>query len=306
MENTNLSDKSKEALKSEVWEELRDGLKEEIVKEYLQTGYADGIKQLDIKVSGRDYKVLDRGENTTFYDALGNTLFSIGNEELSAEYEKLKKSGDAPNPADRQEDASNAVEEEKPVSSETDKEGAAEEAPPVEVPAAPEEMEDFKGKACEKLQGELKKANDKQFADPVIGYLLKRCEEDNGLAQDVMQEHKTWEKCFKYIFDQARKQAKGNSAAVRDDVVYEWAEDYYHKDDKAEEEKKAREEAERKKREAERKKKAADQKAADKKNPKKTAAKEDKVEEKQAEPPKPKKNSKDMDGQMDLFSMMGM
>lgn len=301
MENTNLSDKSKEALKSEVWEELRDSLKEEIIKEYLRTGYADENKQIDIKVSGRDYKVLDRGENTTFYDALGNTLFSIGNEELAAEHEKLEKSGDAPDPEDRQENVGDAVEEENPVSSETDREGALEEAP-----AVPEAMEDFKGKACEKLQGELEKANDKQFADPVIGYLLKRCEEDNGLAQDVMQEHKTWEKCFKYIFDQARKQAKGNSAAVRDDVVYEWAEDYYHKDDKAEEEKKAKEEAERKKREAERKKKAADQKAADKKDPKKTAAKEDKAEEKPVEPPKPKKNSKDMDGQMDLFSMMGM
>ena len=32
-----------------------------------------------------------------------------------------------------------------------------------------------------------------------------------------------------YGNEQARKQAKGGSCAVRDDVVYEWAEDYYHK-----------------------------------------------------------------------------
>ena len=47
-------------------------------------------------------------------------------------------------------------------------------------------------------------------------------------------------KCYQYINEQARKQAKGNSCAVRDDVVYEWAEDYYHKDDKAEEEEKTK------------------------------------------------------------------
>lgn len=164
----------------------------------------------------------------------------------------------------------------------------------------------IKQMAKEKLEKEMKKDNDKTFADPVIGYLLKRCEEDLGLAQDVLQEHKTWEKCFDYIYKQAQKQSKGNVAAVRDDVVYEWAEDYYHKDDKAEEEKKAKEAAERKKKNEDRKKKAAERKKADKKNQKQAAKKEDKVEEKPAEPPKSKKNPKEIVGQMDLFSMMGM
>ena len=166
-------------------------------------------------------------------------------------------------------------------------------------------IEDFKEKACEKLNDEQKNANNKQFAEPVINYLLKRCEEDNSLAQDVMQEHKTWKKCFDYIYSQARKQAKGNAAAVRDDVVYEWAEDYYHKDDKAEEEKKAKEAAERKKKAEESKKKAAEKKKTTKKSTEKKANKEapQKVEK---EEPKPKKNPKEMDGQMDLFSLMGM
>lgn len=167
-----------------------------------------------------------------------------------------------------------------------------------------EAAEDFKEKACEKLRGERDKAKDKQFAGPVIGRLLERCAEDNGLAQDVMQEHKTWEKCFEYIFEQARKQAKGNSAAVRDDVVCEWAEDYYHKDDKAEEEKKAREAAERKKKETERKKKAAEKKPLASQEAG-TYANKGKAADKPAES-KPKKNSKDIDGQMDLFSMMGI
>ena len=84
----------------------------------------------------------------------------------------------------------------------------------------------------EKLEAEKKKATQKNFADPVITYLMKRCEEDQGLAEDVMQEGKTWNKCFSYIVEQARKQSNGRSAAVEDQVVYEWEEDYYQKYEK--------------------------------------------------------------------------
>ena len=45
-----------------------------------------------------------------------------------------------------------------------------------------------KQKARKKLEAEKKKATQKNFADSVIAYLLKRCEEDQGLAEDVMQE----------------------------------------------------------------------------------------------------------------------
>lgn len=89
-----------------------------------------------------------------------------------------------------------------------------------------------KQKARKKLEAEKKKATQKNFADPVITYLMKRCEEDQGLAEDVMQEGKTWNKCFSYIVEQARKQSNGRSAAVEDQIVYEWAEDYYHKYEK--------------------------------------------------------------------------
>ena len=151
----------------------------------------------------------------------------------------------------------------------------------------------IKQMAKEKLEKEMKADRDKTFAEPVIGYLLKRCEEDSGLAQDVVQKHKTWQKCFDYICSQVRKQSKGNCAAVRDDVVYEWAEDYYHKNDKAEEEKKTREAAERKKNREEIAKNAK--------------AKLNKAEtQKSKEEPKPKTNSKDMEGRLDMFSMMGM
>lgn len=162
-----------------------------------------------------------------------------------------------------------------------------------------------KQRAEEKLKKELAAAKDKSFSDPVIGYLLKRCREDDGLAEDVVQEHKTWQKCFDYIYSQARKQAQGNCAAVRDDVVYEWAEDYYHKDDKAEEEKKAKKAAGDK---AKRGKSAVEKKTA------KAKGNTDKAEKVSAPPkpeapkapPKPNKNGKEMDGQLDLFAMMGM
>nr|WP_297884076.1 Cas9 inhibitor AcrIIA9 family protein [uncultured Blautia sp.] len=98
----------------------------------------------------------------------------------------------------------------------------------------PMETNLVKQKAKEKLEEEKKKATQKNFADPVITYLLKRCEEDQGLAEDVMQEEKTWKKCFDYIVEQARKQSNGRSTAVEDRVVYEWAEDYYHKEEKQE------------------------------------------------------------------------
>lgn len=62
-----------------------------------------------------------------------------------------------------------------------------------EVEAAEaENAKPVKQKAREKLEAEKKKAIQKNFADPVITYLMKRCEEDQGLAEDVMQEGKTW------------------------------------------------------------------------------------------------------------------
>ena len=104
-----------------------------------------------------------------------------------------------------------------------------------EVEAAENEnVKPVKQKAREKLEAEKKKATQKNFADPIITYLMKRCEEDQGLAEDVMQEGKTWSKCFNYIVEQARKQSNGRSTAVEDRGVYEWAEDYYHKYEKPE------------------------------------------------------------------------
>lgn len=331
MEHMNLSDKSKEALKSETWKELGEVLREKIVKEFLKVGYANGNKQHDIEVSGTTYKVLEREEITTFYDAFGNTLFDVTNEHLKTEYEQLRQDNsdvaegentdlvkDEENSEDCDAEEEKQSEDEKEealdndvISEDADKELLVQTAVEV-VDSEKEDNRPAKQIAKEKLEKELEAIKDKSFAEPIIGYLLKRCEEDEGLAEDVAQKHKTWDKCFDYVYKQARKQATGNCVAVRDDVVYEWAEDYYHKDDKAEEEAKAKREADAK---AKREKTAAERKDAAKKKSSKTTAKASADNGKTGDHTndgntkdhsRSKKNGKDMEGQMDLFSMLGI
>lgn len=166
-----------------------------------------------------------------------------------------------------------------------------------------------KQKARKKLEAEKKKATQKNFADSVIAYLLKRCEEDQGLAKDVMQEGKTWNKCFNYIVEQARKQSNGRSTAVEDQVVYEWAEDYYHKYEKPETAKKEKDKkpATTKKTEAPAKKvtetkkdvqKTKDDSKVSEKPVKKDAA------SKQRKAEKTSTKSSELSGQMSLFDLL--
>lgn len=337
-----LSEESKKALQSKKWKKIGDCMKEkskvkhftaenttesaygwewaQVVKEYLRSGYNAEDNSTDIIVMGKTYKTLRRLEVTVFYDSDGDTLFDVTNERLEKEYEWLMNSGvvDAAGNTDTGEEKSvdekcdlivEQAEEDKPGgTTEVIKENTESEQ---ETPE-PEKSKNtskqgsisVKQRAEEKLKKELADAKDKSFADPIIGYLLERCREDEGLAEDVVQEHKTWQKCFDYIYNQAKKQTKGNCAVVRDDVVYEWAEDYFHKDDK-EEEKKAKKAAEDK---AKREKSATERKAAKGKgntdNTEKISAPP--KSETLKVPPKPKKNRKEVDGQLDLFAMMGM
>lgn len=269
----------------------------EVVKKYLESGYSSDQKECQVTIREKEYKILKRDAVTVFYDADGNTLFDVTNDRLKREYE-----------SDRGE------EEENEEDSSFVEMGTASLADAVtgNIPApTPEEVEtakkanagDVLAKAKQKLEEELKQAKDKDFADPIITHLLKRCEEDPGMAEDVAQAHKTWSKCFKYIQDQARKRAKGNCAAIRDDVVYEWAEDYFRLDDKALEEKK---EKERKEQEAKRKAEAAKRKSASGKQKKKAAAKKDNEDKKAAAPDKKGKTpkNKEPEGQMSLFDLL--
>lgn len=172
-----------------------------------------------------------------------------------------------------------------------------------------ENTKSIKQKAKEKLEAEKKKATQKNFAESIIAYLLKRCEEDQGLAEDVMQEGKTWNKCFNYIVEQARKQSNGRSTAVEDRVVYEWAEDYYHKYEKPETAKKEKDKkpATTKKTEAPAKKVTEikkdiqetkdDSKVSEKPEKKDAASKQRKTE-------KTSTKSSGLNGQMSLFDLL--
>lgn len=298
------------------------------VLEYLENGYSSEDSKSEVEVGNTTYKILKREKVTAFYDADGNTLFDIENDRLKEEYEAMDFSASEPQ-SEMGKVISNIEQQafEQAVNDDIDADdtvpmGIASLKEIVEgIPApTPEEIESAKENnnssvyigvvgAVTKLQEELKKAKDKSFADPIIKHLIERCRESESLASDVCQDHKTWEKCYKYIYEQARKQAKGSSCAVRDDVVYEWAEDYYHKDDKAEEEKKARE---KKQKEESKKLDAAAKRAQEKakKNKKEEKATEKKstvTEPKKAEKKEaPKKKSNELEGQMDLFSMMGL
>lgn len=328
-----LSEKSKDALQSETWQAARDamrGKKEsrhytaeetednaygetwgQVVKEYLRTGYsAEDIKS-EITVLGVTYKTLKRPEVTAFYDASGDTLFDVSNERLAKEYGQMTEDGAGDTVQDMDSGEAPALEPEKENELCSTPDMASERAEKeLEVPAAENKKAGGQGNgsakqpAEEKLKKELAAASDRSFAEPIIGYLLERCKEDEGLAEDVVQEHKTWKKCLDYIFSLARKQSKGNCAAVRDEVVYEWAEDYYHKDDKAEDEKKAKKEAEAK---AKREKAAAEKKVREKEEPAETDAlppARERLPEKAKEPPK--KKGSEMEGQLDMFSVMGI
>ena len=161
--------------------------------------------------------------------------------------------------------------------------------------------------AAEKLKTEMDKSEKQPFAHPILAYLIDRCIEDSGLAEDVMQEHKTWNKCFSYICDQARKMERtGNCVAVEDQTVFEWAEDYYHKDDKAEEEKKAKEAAKKKdKAEKEKKKDIKNKVLTGLESPEvkeRVKAEKATIEKKEA----PKKKAPDqIDGRIDIFQFLG-
>ena len=304
------------------------------VLEYLENGYLKEEKNCELEVGSTTYKVLKRDTVTAFYDADGNTLFDVTNDRLKEEYEAMDFS--ASEPQSEMGKVISSIEQqafEQAVNDDID----ADDTVPMgtaslkEIPApTPEKIEAVKENnnssvyigvvgAVTKLQEELKKAKDKSFADPIIKHLIERCRESESLASDVCQDHKTWEKCFKYIMDQARKLKSGNCAMVKDSVVYEWAEDYYRLDDKALEEKKAVEAKEREKRQKADQQKRLDsmKKRAEKKAEtagKDKAAKEAPKPEAKADKPKkepekkeaPKKRSNELEGQMDLFSMMGL
>lgn len=83
--------------------------------------------------------------------------------------------------------------------------------------------------AINKLSGEVKDSKD-EYKKLIVAHLTKRIKEDSGLGDDVAKDGKTLDGCMTYIKDKARKSASNGVAVIKDDQVYEWAEDYYRSD----------------------------------------------------------------------------
>jgi len=159
--------------------------------------------------------------------------------------------------------------------------------------------------AREKLEAE-KKTHSDDNAKVIIDHLIKRAEEDPGMSEDILQPHKTYRNCWSYIMDQAKKKLSNRSGAVRSDVVFEWAEDYYRLDDKAIAEKEKKEAAKQKPAVKQPEKKPATPKAEVKAKKEAVSKKVEKAAVRSADSkPKKKEKNDELDGQMDIFAFLG-
>lgn len=270
-----------------------------LVREYLTTAYAkDDVQTKTVDSEGVTYKIMNRGEVTSFYDADGNTLFDVENKRLEKEYEWLKKGGAVD------------VAENMYAKGGNDTNGIPGTGNKREVSLKEDNSTNKAVAAKKKYENSMKacKLHEKRyFEGPIKEHMFHRFEEDGGFCEDFLQEQKTFQKCIKYMIEKARESVPKSEmqAMVEGSVYLEWMEDYFRKDDKAEEEKKAKKAAGDK---AKREKSAAERKTAKAKG---NVDKTQKVSallktEAPKAPSKPKKNGKEMDGQLDLFAMMGM
>ena len=102
-------------------------------------------------------------------------------------------------------------------------------------------------------------------AVPIAKYLTGRLEDDENLAAQVIQDHKTLQKCFDFVYEQVRKHLDSKNGWIDDDEVYQMAVDYFQADDAELERKKAEQtaikEAERKRQSEENRRLSEERKA---------------------------------------------
>ena len=120
--------------------------------------------------------------------------------------------------------------------------------------------------AIKKITDSMEDCTEKRVpAEPIARYLVGKCGEDEELAGLVMQEHKTLQKCFDFVYEQVKNHLNGASGWIEDNDVYMMALDYFSLDDAELERQKAEEEVkraeERRKNEEERAKRMAEFKA---------------------------------------------
>jgi hypothetical protein len=113
-------------------------------------------------------------------------------------------------------------------------------------------------KAIKKITDSMQGCEEKRVpAAPIAKYLKEKCKQDKEFCTLVMQEHKTLEKCFDFVFEQAKNHLNNDGGGwIEDNDVYMMAVDYFNLDDAEIERQKAEEAAKleeaRRQREAER------------------------------------------------------
>jgi len=136
----------------------------------------------------------------------------------------------------------------------------------------------------------------------IIEYISEKCTADADYNALVLQPHKSWKRCYDFIFDKARKKAAGkNSCYVSDRTVFGWIDEYFKKDDKAEVEAEKKKEAEAKEKKL--KEKADLKKRKEEAEKKKTLEKVKENIEENFE--KIKEKGKRTEKQLSLFDMQG-
>ena len=341
--NADISEKSKKALKSEIWEKFKKANKTEtmhftempeiqhfamekvnkndgvygvvwgnVVKEYLMTAYCGENPEAEVVSDGITYKVLKREGITVFYDADGTTLFDVENKRLEKAYGFLMKNGGKAGENPEQDEISVRAEADR--GKKTDKSENAKSHVNGETKLLAEENE-----MLHSVKPEFKKVMQKQL-DLIFQELIIWTKQDPEFEKKVLLAHKSIKRCMKFCADKAmglreptdqeKTNARQNNVPIMtpvgSDMLFEWIKEYYDADDKAEAEKEKKAAADKKK--SVDKKKAEPKKNVEKEEQKKNAA-EKKEATKKEDVPKvvkvSKKQEKDLSGQMSMFDLFG-
>ena len=275
--NADISEKSKKALKSEIWEKFKKANKTEtmhftempeiqhfamekvnkndgvygvvwgnVVKEYLMTAYCVENPEAEVVSDGITYKVLKREGITVFYDADGNTLFDVENKRLEKEYGFLMKNGGKAGENPEQDEISVRAEADR--GKKTDKSENAKSHVNGETKLLAEENE-----MLHSVKPEFKKVMQKQL-DLIFQELIIWTKQDPEFEKKVLLAHKSIKRCMKFCADKAmglreptdqeKTNARQNNVPIMtpvgSDMLFEWIKEYYDADDKAEAEKEKR------------------------------------------------------------------
>lgn len=130
----------------------------------------------------------------------------------------------------------------------------------------------------------------------VVDHLIKESKVNENLAESIKATERDQNLMWEYIRGQAKKQAVNGCACISDEDVFKWAEDFYLMTD---EEYKALE--------PEKPKKAKNEKKPEKKEPVKVEVEEKPPVVLTQDSSKPKaKKEEALEGQIDMFSFLGV